>query len=44
MRLRFWLWAMDASHAVYRFALRRASALTDWGEGEKLGEEPPWKN
>lgn len=23
---------MDASHAIYRFALRRASALVEWEE------------
>ncbi len=46
MRLRFWLFAMDALdwlgrvvQRAYLFAVGRAGAFTDWGAGERLGEE-----
>lgn len=38
VRLRFWLLAMDAAHAlrlpfsVYLWTVRKASDATDWGE------------
>lgn len=51
MRLRFWLLAMDvtgwlsiATDRLYSWAVSRAGADTDWGDGEDCsggsGEEP----
>lgn len=49
MRLRFWLWALDAVHAlrlprsVYLWCVGKASAATDWGDTDGWTKgDGPW--
>jgi hypothetical protein len=49
VRLWFWLDVIDLlawlglfGSRAYLYALRKASDATDWGEGERLGDEKPF--